>query len=92
MKFDDDQPAGLRVIQVWKCERTDRRTHGQTHRRKLESHPISSLRAYGLGELINGYLVLYKYFLSIQERVKINYSNWVSGVRAIELSLYSYNK
>ena len=51
MKFDYDRPAGLRDIHVWKCGRTDRRMHGRTHWRWLESHTISSPWAFGSGEL-----------------------------------------
>ena len=43
MKFDLDQPAGLRDIHVWQCGRTDGR--------RLESHTMSSPGAFGLGEL-----------------------------------------
>ena len=43
MKFDFNQPAGLRDIHVWKSEQTDRRW--------LEYHPISSPGAFGSGEL-----------------------------------------
>ena len=47
MKFDYDRPAGLKDTYVWKCERTD----GCMDGRRLESHPISSSRAFGTGEL-----------------------------------------
>ena len=49
MKFDYNRPAGLGDIYVWKCERM----HGQTHGRRIESHPISSSQAFGSGELKN---------------------------------------
>ena len=42
MKFDYDWPAGLRDIDVRKCELTDAR---------LKSHTISSPEAFGSGEL-----------------------------------------
>ena len=48
MKCDYDWPAGLRDIYVLKCERTYRRMLG----RWLKSNPISSLGAFGSGELI----------------------------------------
>ena len=47
MKFDLNRTAGLRDIHVWKCERMDAWTEG----RRLKSHPISSPRAFGSGEL-----------------------------------------
>ena len=47
MKFDYNQPAGLKETHVWKCGRTD----GQTEARQLESHTISSSWAFGSGEL-----------------------------------------
>ena len=33
-------------------------TNGQTHRRRLESHPISSPRAFGSGELKKHVIIL----------------------------------
>ena len=46
MKFDYDWPAGHRDINVWKCERTDRRTDGQTLARVPSYKLIPSLRLW----------------------------------------------
>ena len=48
IKFDNDRPACLRDIHVWKC--------GLTDGRRLESHTISSSWAFGSGELTILYL------------------------------------
>ena len=64
MKFDYDQPAGLRDIHVWKCGRTD----GRRDRRRLESHSISSPWAFGSGELKtlqNSVFIIFIFFFYI---------------------------
>ena len=49
IKFGCNRPAGLRDIHVWKCGRTDARTHGRTPTR-LPSYKLT-LWAFGSGEL-----------------------------------------
>ena len=46
MKFDYDRPAGLRDINVWKCERTHARTDWRTPARFPSYKLIPSLRLW----------------------------------------------
>ena len=67
MKFDNDRPAGRRDIQVW------------TDGRRLESHPISSPRAFGSGKLKNNVTI----FLRDRINEKKKSANPISGKKFI---------
>ena len=90
MKFDNDRPAGLKRYSMF--ESVDAQTDARTDELRLESHTISSPRAFGSGELIiqASYFCCNTY-ISLKTYAKIHLNREVCIVIPIESRHETYS-